>query len=142
VRNGAEGTYKARPLCIRYLFHYHGPAGPAKAVHYTGRWKHLRNRLQDGLHHWLHCTPRNRFPRARRSPWCTSRRSCGSHKCALYSPPRRVHFFTAAPNYGFRRSTINRSLGRFFRVFAPRVGNPHGVCGWFPFTRPSPPPCG
>ncbi len=44
--------------------------------------------------------------------------------------------------YLLRRSTIIRSLLRFLRVFAPRVGNPQGVCGWFPFTRPSPPPCG
>src|ERR1700723_3032827 len=44
--------------------------------------------------------------------------------------------------YLLRRSTITRSLGRFLRVFAPSVGKPHGVCGWFPFTRPSPPPCG
>jgi len=45
-------------------------------------------------------------------------------------------------NYGLRRSTIIRSLLRFLRVFAPSVGKPHGVCGWLPFTRPSPPPCG
>jgi hypothetical protein len=28
------------------------------------------------------------------------------------------------------------------RVFAPKVGKPHGVWGWLPLTRPSPPPCG
>ena len=32
-------------------------------------------------------------------------------------------------SYGLRRSTINLSLGRFFLVFAPKVGKPQGVCG-------------
>jgi hypothetical protein len=31
--------------------------------------------------------------------------------------------------YLLRRSTIMRSLGRFFLVFAPNVGKPQGVCG-------------
>jgi hypothetical protein len=44
--------------------------------------------------------------------------------------------------YFLRRSTIKRSARRLCRVFAPNVGKPHGVCGWLPFTRPSPPPCG
>src|SRR5271163_4465046 len=28
------------------------------------------------------------------------------------------------------------------RVFLPSVGKAQGVCGWLPFTLPSPPPCG
>jgi len=39
-----------------------------------------------------------------------------------------------------RRWTIILLPPRFRRVFAPNVGKPHGVCGWLPFTRPSPPP--
>ncbi len=34
---------------------------------------------------------------------------------------------TGLMGYGLRRSTIIRSLLRFFRVLAPSVGNPHGV---------------
>jgi hypothetical protein len=39
--------------------------------------------------------------------------------------------YCSAPKlvYGLRRSTIMRSLFLFFRVFAPRVGKPQGVCG-------------
>ena len=44
--------------------------------------------------------------------------------------------------YGLRRSTIIFDCERFLRVLAPNVGKPQGVCGWLPFTRPSPPPCG
>src|SRR3990172_3553101 len=43
-----------------------------------------------------------------------------------------------------RRFTIRRSLGLRWRVFAPRVGLPHGLIGpGMPIgERPSPPPCG
>jgi hypothetical protein len=60
----------------------------------------------------------------------------------VFSIPRRAGFIFLLlfQTHGLRRSTIIRSLGRFFRVFAPRVGKPQGVCGWLPFTRPSPPP--
>jgi hypothetical protein len=65
---------------------------------------------------------------------------------SLFSPaPGSLLFYCSShlhKSYGLRRSTIIRSLGRFLRVFAPSVGKPQGVCGWLPFTRPSPPPCG
>jgi hypothetical protein len=41
----------------------------------------------------------------------------------------KLQLAAAAIFYLLRRSTIMRSLGRFFRVFAPNVGKPHGVCG-------------
>jgi hypothetical protein len=44
-------------------------------------------------------------------------------------------------NY-LRRWTICLSVRLLWRVFFPNVGNAHGVCGWLPFTLPSPPPCG
>ena len=40
-----------------------------------------------------------------------------------------ICFYFSLLNFYLRRSTIMRSLGRFLRVFAPNVGNPHGVCG-------------
>ena len=42
----------------------------------------------------------------------------------------------------FRRSTMCLSVRLLLRVFLPNVGKAHGVTGWLPFTRPSPPPCG
>ena len=45
-------------------------------------------------------------------------------------------------NCYFLRSTMFLSVRLLFLVFFPNVGKAHGVCGWLPFTRPSPPPCG
>src|SRR5579863_9248046 len=154
VRDRAERTHKPSPLRIRYLFNDHGPTSLAQAKQCLGCGRKLRRHFRGGLCCGLRPAPRRCFPRARGSPCCTPRCSCGCHKVALCSPPRRIHFastlrstlcsalrFYRKLHYG-RRSTIIRSLLRFFRVFAPRVGNPQGVCGWLPFTRPSPPPCG
>jgi hypothetical protein len=44
--------------------------------------------------------------------------------------------------YDFLRCTIWLLVRLLCRVFAPSVEKPHGVCGWLPLTRPSPPPCG
>src|SRR6056297_1571143 len=41
-----------------------------------------------------------------------------------------------------RRRTIMPSVRLFLRVLYPLVGTPHGVVGWTPKFRPSPPPCG
>jgi hypothetical protein len=41
-----------------------------------------------------------------------------------------------------RRCSIMRSVRLLCRVFFPNVGKAQGVCGWLPFTLPSPPPCG
>src|SRR5271156_226561 len=148
VRNRAKRANKTCSLCMRRFLNRYCPTRPAQPKQNLGWGRELRN----CFHHRLCSTARNCFPRPRAPPGGTSRRSGGCHR-ALNSPPRRVHIFWCSKlgsgfdsrtllRYGLRRSTIIRSLGRFFRVFAPRVGKPQGVCGWFPFTRPSPPPCG
>jgi hypothetical protein len=139
MRFRAEGTHKPRPLRVRNIFHDHGPASLANAKQNLGRRPELRHNFCYRLCDWLRRTPRGRLARPRGASCRSPRSSCGCHKFALNYPPRRVQFFYF---YGFRRSTIIRSLLRFLRVFAPRVGKPQGVCGWLPFTRPSPPPCG
>lgn len=140
MRKRTKGTNKPRSLSILYLVHNHCPAAAAQPQKHLRRGRQLRSSFSRRLHRFCR-TPRSCLSRARGSATCTSGRSCGCHQ-TLDSPPRRVYNFTATPDYGLRRSTIIRSLGRFFRVFAPKVGNPQGVCGWLPFTRPSPPPCG
>ena len=45
-------------------------------------------------------------------------------------------------NVYLRRCSIMRSVRLLCRVFFPNVGKAQGVCGWLPFTLPSPPPCG
>jgi hypothetical protein len=45
-------------------------------------------------------------------------------------------------SFYLRRCSIMRSVRLLCRVFFPNVGKAQGVCGWLPFTLPSPPPCG
>src|SRR5262249_70195 len=62
-----------------------------------------------------------------------------SRRCWSMNGP----FLSERPmSYFLRRSTIYRSDGLRRRVLAPLVGRPHGVMGWLPLPRPSPPPIG
>src|SRR5215469_5675221 len=44
--------------------------------------------------------------------------------------------------FALRRWRMNLLVRLLCLVLYPLVGFPQGVCGWLPFERPSPPPCG
>src|SRR6185437_14173702 len=146
VRHRAERADKTCSLRVRRLLNNYCPARLANPVH------HLRlgnddfqfpSRLRRGA---------NPLGSARGTPRGPASCSCGAHCSALDHPPRRDHLFWSPfssasyrkqNRYGFRRWTISLSEGLRLRVFAPKVGKPHGVCGWSADARASAcvPPC-
>src|SRR6202795_2543728 len=106
VRDRAERTHKPSPLRIRYLFNDHGPTSLAQAKQCLGCGRKLRCDFRGGLYCRLRPAPRRCFPRARGSPCCTPRCSCGCHKVALCSPPRRIHFCFYSSFYSLLYSSL------------------------------------
>src|SRR5580700_4179156 len=157
VRHRTERAHKSRALRVRSLLHGDRPSGLAQAV------QHLHGNRRGEPGDRFHRLGRRRtrsargFARSRHPPcrWSCSPASCCAHHRCLNFPSNtrraRLSIFSATATtrqkpikigYGFLRCTIWPSERRLRRVFLPSVENPHGVCGWLPFTRPSPPPCG